>query len=129
MDISPGIPDVGRVRLTDEGPTVVMYCTLLGFARWAEAFVKGCCLATATSRWMPPAYLDPKIKHRSRMMNRIAQREAELIDSDAFLPLMLSLEGDVTETAGSNFFIVTGGKLVTAPNQPSARWGRQGHHV
>ena len=28
---------------------------------------------------------------------------------------MLSLEGDVTETAGSNFFIVTGGKLVTAP--------------
>ena len=50
VDISPGILDVGRGRLTDEGPTVVMYYTLLGFARWAEAFVKGCCLATATSR-------------------------------------------------------------------------------
>jgi branched-chain amino acid aminotransferase len=115
IDISPGVLDVGTGRMTDSGPTVVMACTPLGFAAWARAFVDGCSLATPTSRWVPAACIDPRIKHRSRLLYRIATREAALVDPNAFLPLMLNLDGDVTETTGSNFFIVAGGKLVTAP--------------
>jgi len=115
VDISPGILDVGTGRMTDSGPTVVMVCTPLGFAAWADAFTNGCSLATPTSRWIPVACLDPKIKNRSRLLNRIASREVASIDPDVFLPLMLNVQGDVTETTGSNFFIVTEGKLVTAP--------------
>jgi len=115
VDISAGILDVGTGRMTDSGPTVVMVCTPLGFEAWARAFVEGCSLATPTSRWIPAACLDPRIKNRSRLLNRIASRELAAIDPDAFLPLMLNLQGDVTETTGSNFFIVSGGKLITAP--------------
>ena len=115
VDISPGVLDVGTGRMTDSGPTVVMMCTPLGFAAWAKAMRDGCSLATPNSRWIPAACLDPRIKNRSRLLNRIATREALIVDPDIFLPLMLNIEGDVTETSGSSFFIVTDGKLVTAP--------------
>jgi len=115
VDISPGVLDVGSGRMTDSGPTLVVVCTPLGFATWAKAFVDGCSLATPNSRWIPAACLDPRIKNRSRLLNRIASREAALVDPDVFLPLMLNLDGDVTETSGSSFFIVTDGGLVTAP--------------
>jgi len=96
------------------GGTVIITTTVLPFAWLAPFLVQGCHVVTPNTRWVPAACVDPRIKHHSRLHYRVGAREAQLVDPHAFA-LMLDLEGNVAEGTGGNFFIVAGGRLVTAP--------------
>ena len=61
---------------------------------------------TPSQRQIPAQFLDPKIKHRSRMHFRMALNEGEW-------PLLLDPDGFISEGPGYNFFIVKEG-LVTS---------------
>jgi branched-chain amino acid aminotransferase len=79
--------------------------------RWAtqglgKYFDEGVPLVIPSQRQIPSQYLDPKIKHRSRLHFRMALNETEW-------PLLLDDNGFITEGPGYNFFIVKGKKLIT----------------
>ena len=54
--------------------------------------------------------LDPKIKHYSRMNFNLAQIEAHDVDPDA-QPIMLDLDGNLSEGTGYNVLMVTDGVI------------------
>ena len=93
-------------------PTFCIHSFTLQFADWRPLFQTGAHVVTPPTRHVPPQCLEPKIKHRSRMHWWIAQQEAQLVDPHA-IPLLLDVDGNVTETAGSNFVIVSGGSVIS----------------
>ena len=63
-------------------------------------------------RALPVASIDPRMKTASRMTNNLAEQEVAAIDPHAN-PLLLDIDGLVSESTGANFFAVIGGELVT----------------
>jgi branched-subunit amino acid aminotransferase/4-amino-4-deoxychorismate lyase len=100
----------------DLEPTFCVHTFPLPFQVWRGYFEQGVHVVTPSIRHVPPQCTDPKIKHRSRMHWWLADQETHLVDSKA-VTLCLDLDGNVTETAGSNFLIVREGTVV----QPSTR--------
>lgn len=96
-------------RLT---PTVCAHTFPLPFEYWSHKFEVGAHLVTPSTRHVPPQCYDPKMKYRSRMHYYLADKEAQLVDPDA-AALLLDLNGNVTETGGSNFLIVERGAIVS----------------
>src|SRR5262245_23628273 len=86
----------------------------LPFALFRQFFTEGLHLVTPSTRHVPPQCLDPKIKHRSRLHWWLAEQEARLVDSAA-LPLLLDLDGNLTETSGANFLLVRDGRVFSPP--------------
>lgn len=99
----------GRARLT---PTVCVHAFRLPLHLWAEKMKRGAHVVTPAIRHVPPQCIDPKMKYRSRMHYYLAEQEAHLVDPDA-MPLLLDLQGNVTETSGSNFLIIDKGTIVS----------------
>ena len=64
------------------------------------------------TRSYSPQQIDPRVKHYSRLNFVLAEIEATTVDSNAF-PLLLDLEGNLTESIGANFFIVKNNTLCT----------------
>ena len=56
--------------------------------------------------------LDPKVKHFSRLSYVMADIEATDVDPKAF-PIMLDMEGNISESVGSHIMIVKDGVLKT----------------
>ena len=67
----------------------------------------------AKTRSYSSEQLDPKIKHYSRLNFVMADLEAKDVDPEAF-PVLLDTDGNISESIGANFFIVTDGVLRTA---------------
>jgi branched-chain amino acid aminotransferase len=63
-------------------------------------------------RQIPSVCIDPKIKCRSRMHWWLADQESHQVDPLA-VSLCLDLNGNVTETGGSNFLIVSEGAIIS----------------
>ena len=95
-------------------PTFCIHTFPLAFHLWHKAFTQGIHVVTPSTRHVPPQCVDPKIKNRSRMHWWLADHEAKLVDHAA-VALCLDLEGNVTETGGSNFAIVRDGAVITPP--------------
>jgi branched-chain amino acid aminotransferase len=81
--------------------------------RWAtqglgKYFDTGVPLVIPSQRQIPSQYLDPKIKHRSRLHFRMALNETDW-------PILLDDSGYLTEGPGYNFFISVNGQLYTPP--------------
>jgi branched-chain amino acid aminotransferase len=95
-------------RLT---PTVCAHTFPLPFDLWAAKMQHGAHVVTPSIRHVPPQCCDPKIKYRSRMHYYLADKEAQAVDPNA-VALLLDLDGNVTETSGSNFMIVERGTIV-----------------
>lgn len=100
----------------DLEPTYCMHTFPLPFRFWSHFFTTGAHVITPSIRHIPPQCIDPKIKCRSRMHWWLADQETHLVDPRA-VSLCLDLEGNVTETSGSNFLIYTGGKIVSPPRR------------
>src|SRR5690606_32543709 len=79
---------------------------------WAEKLQVGQHLVTPSIRHVPPQCYDPKMKYRSRMHYFLADQEARLVDPHA-AALLLDLDGNVTETSGSNFLMVERGQIIS----------------
>lgn len=97
-------------------PTFCIHTFPLPFSSWAHLFREGAHVVTPSIRHIPPQCVDPKIKCRSRMHWWLADQETHLADPKA-VTLLLDLDGNVTETGGSNFLIAKHGALIS----PTAR--------
>lgn len=96
----------------DMSPTYCMHTFPLPFQFWSHYFTDGVHVVTPSTRHVPPQCVDPKIKCRSRMHWWLADQETHLVDPKA-VSLCLDLDGNVTETSGSNFLIWSGGKFIS----------------
>jgi branched-chain amino acid aminotransferase len=106
--ITRGVPD--------RGPTVVVFCEPIDFRSFAQQYLTGAHVVSATTRALPLNVLDPKLKTTSRLHFWLAEQEAHLVDPQAY-PLVLDLEGNVCELNAANFWIVRNGAIVTPPDR------------
>ena len=97
-----------------EDPRVIVSARRIPFERMARDFVTGKHFVTTSVRQLPNASISPLIKHRSRMHFVLADIEAKEQDQNAD-PLLLDLDGNVTETTIGNIFVVDDGTLRTPP--------------
>jgi len=105
----------------DLTPTVVLHTFPLPFSLWRGFFTEGIHCITPAPRHWPPASLSSKIKHRNRLHMWIGEQEVHLSDPKA-MPLYLDLDGNITETGGSNFVIYRNGTIVS-PRRNNILWG------
>jgi branched-chain amino acid aminotransferase len=90
------------VRMT---PTVCIHSFPLPLHVWRPLFTAGAHVVTPATRHVPPQCLDPKTKNRSRLHWWLADQQTHAVDPAA-ITLLLDLDGNITECAGSNFVIV-----------------------
>ena len=113
--ISPGVNTVyaGSAGGADDmTPTFCIHSFPLPFQIWRTLVTDGAHVVTPSIRHVPPQCLDPKIKNRSRLHWWVADKEAQQVDPKA-ITLLLDLDGNVTETGGSNFVIVRDGVVIS----------------
>lgn len=93
-------------------PTFCIHSFPLPFRLFRRFFETGLHLITPSTRHVPPECVDPKIKNRSRLHWWLAEQEAHLADPGA-MPLLLDLQGNLTETSGSNLLLVKRGTVLS----------------
>lgn len=96
--------------------TVAIYCISIGFEEFAHHYVEGVKLVIPSTRRIPPQCLEPKAKINNKMNHNMAIFEAKQVDPQA-IPLMLDLDGNISESNAHNFFLVMDGKLCTPSNK------------
>ena len=92
-------------------PSIIVYAIPYYGVVSDDAMARGVKVRVSSIRNIPPQCLDPKIKNFNRLHAYLARLEA--LDSGADDPLMLDLDGYVTEGPGANIFAVRGGHLYT----------------
>ncbi|MEE2658767.1 MAG: aminotransferase class IV [Candidatus Latescibacterota bacterium] len=93
-------------------PTFCIHTFPLPFQVWRHLFIEGAHVVTPSIRQVPPVCVDPKIKCRSRMHWWLADQQSHQVDPQA-ISLCLDLQGNVTETSGSNFLIYRDNTLMS----------------
>lgn len=96
------------------GGTFGMHTFPLPWSRYRRLVTSGAELLTPAVQQLPPACVDPRIKHRSRMHWWLAERTVQAEQPDAWA-LLLDAEGFVTETAAANFCLVRAGSVYSPP--------------
>jgi branched-chain amino acid aminotransferase len=102
-------------------PTYVQHTFPLPFHLWKDSFINGIHCVTPSIRHFPPACLSSKIKNRNRLHMWIGDHESHLADPKA-ISLFLDIDGNITETGGSNFVIYRNG-VVVSPERKNILWG------
>ena len=110
--VTRGVGDISYKFERIHGPTVVMavkpYEPLA-----AKSYDAGVPVVISSYRRNHPRALDPAIKSSNLLNNILAMQEAQA--RGAVEPILLNDAGDVAEGAGSNVFVVAGGRLITPP--------------
>ena len=101
-----------RLPSTNRGATVVIFAKPVEFHRFARHYIDGIVLVTPATRRIPPQCLEAKAKITNKMNHTMAAFEARQADPNA-VPLMLDLDGNITETDTTNFFFISRGRLCT----------------
>ena len=94
------------------GATVTIYMVTINFPEFASYYVEGAPLVIPATRRIPPQCLESKAKITNKMNHNMALFEARQVDPRA-IPLMLDIDGNLSETSAHNFFLVIEGKLCT----------------
>ena len=94
------------------GATVAIYSVIVNFPEFASFYVEGAPIVIPSTRRIPPQCLESKAKITNKMNHNIAIFEAKQVDPRA-IPLMLDIDGNLSETSAHNFFLVIDGKLCT----------------
>ncbi len=109
-------------RITEKAPsTVCISATPIDFAAHDRHYQTGTHVVFARTRSYAPQSLEPKLKHTSRLNFSLAELEASDVDPDAY-PVLLDLDGNITENVAGNFFIVTNG-VIRVPTDRSTLQG------
>ncbi len=95
-------------------PTICIHSFPLRFEMWRHLFTEGAHVVTPSIRHIPPQCIEPKMKNRSRLHWWLADKQSQTVDPRA-ITLLLDLDGNVTECAGSNFIIVNGKTIISPP--------------
>ena len=93
-------------------PNISIWIDPIDFNRYSPLYKTGAHAVITKTRSYSPQQIDPRVKHYSRLNFVLAEIEATTVDSNAF-PLLLDLEGNLTESIGANFFIVKNNTLYT----------------
>jgi branched-chain amino acid aminotransferase len=103
----------------DGPPTFGMHTFPLPFERYRGLIERGAILAMQNDpRQIDPLCIDPRIKHRSRLLWWLADRQVQKSQPGAQALLLLHAgSGHVTETATANFLIVKRGKVISPLRQ------------
>ncbi|MDH3444697.1 MAG: aminotransferase class IV [Deltaproteobacteria bacterium] len=96
--------------------TVAVYCVVIGFQEFARQYIEGVKLVIPSTRRIPPQCLEPKAKVTNKMNHNMAIFEAKQVDPHA-IPLMLDLDGNISESNAHNVFLVMSDKLRTPSNK------------
>jgi branched-chain amino acid aminotransferase len=94
------------------GATVTVYSVIVNFPEFASFYVEGAPIVIPSTRRIPPECLESKAKITNKMNHNMASFEAKQMDPRA-IPLMLDIDGNLSETSAHNFFLVANGKLCT----------------
>jgi len=97
-------------------PRVMMHTHRLAFGRWAPLYDRGATLVTVDIRQVPQACWPRELKCRSRMHYYLAGMQAESKQPGA-TPLLLDVEGFVTETPTANVVLFRRGEGLLSPPQ------------
>ena len=92
--------------------TVTVYSVIVNFPEFASFYVEGAPLIIPSTRRIPPQCLESKAKITNKMNHNMAAFEAKQVDPRA-IPLMLDIDGNLSETSAHNFFLVIDGRLCT----------------
>lgn len=103
----------GPKAINSMKPNVSIWIDPIGFDRYASMYSTGAHAVIAKTRSYSSEQLDPKVKHYSRMNFVLAELEATDVDPNA-IPLLLDTDGNISESIGANFFIVSDGVIRTA---------------
>ncbi len=106
----------GRRTFVAGPPSVAVMVELIDFTQYAPLYDTGAHGVIARTRSYPTAAMEPKLKHQSRMNFNLADLESGDIDPEAW-PILMDMEGSLTEGVGYNFFVVTDGILRTPGDQ------------
>lgn len=96
--------------------TVAVYCVPINYHTFAREYVEGCIMVTPSVRRTPPECLEAKAKITNKMNHTMAAFEAKQVHPRA-TPLMLDMDGNISETHLGNFFFVSDGKLCTSTDR------------
>jgi branched-chain amino acid aminotransferase len=94
------------------GPTVLITCQPIGFCRFAHLYAGGVDLMTPTIRAISRDIMDPRVKTQSRIVNVLAEIQADAAWPGAW-PLLCNSRGIITESARANFLMLQDGRLLT----------------
>lgn len=109
----------GSDRFTKGQPvtaSVTVFCVPIAYHTFAREYVEGCIVVTPATRRTPPQSLEAKAKITNKMNHTVAAFEAKQVNTRA-TPLMLDLDGNISETHLGNFFFVHEGKLCTSTDR------------
>jgi branched-chain amino acid aminotransferase len=96
--------------------TVTVFCVPIAYHNFAREYVEGCIVVTPSTRRIPPQSLEAKAKITNKVNHTMAAFEAKQVNPRA-TPLMLDLDGNISETHLGNFFFVQNGKLCTSTDR------------
>ena len=116
IDVSRGpLSMYARVFDSKIEPTVIIsdFPVKWTVAALAPLYDTGVHAVFPNQRMIPADLLEPKIKNRSRIHYMMANLDAALVDDPTAWALLLDPDGFVAEGTGSNFFLVSDGKLYT----------------
>ena len=103
----------GRGSNRPPNPNVSIWIDPIDFAHYSPMYTTGAHVVIPRTRSYSADQIDPKIKHYSRLNFVLAQLEVSDVDPEA-LPVLLDTDGNISESVGANFFVVTDGVLRTA---------------
>jgi len=101
-----------RGQRASSAATVAIYCIAVNFSEFCHHYVEGATIVIPSTRRIPPQSLEAKAKITNKMNHIIASFEAKQVDPKA-IPLMLDLDGNISESNAHNFFAVIDRKLYT----------------
>ena len=103
---------------TEDGdrPTVIVECTPLPFKARARYYQDGISVITPSVRRTPPESMSPRAKVHNYVNMVLADLEVKSQNPDAWA-VLLDTNGNFSEGAGSNFFIIKDGVALTPREQ------------
>lgn len=113
VDVTRGV--FGYYREPDvhyDDSHLMLHVLRLPFWKFAAQYDRGISVVYPLIRQIPAQTLDPRIKHRSRLYQSLAEREAADREPGA-AALLLDTQGRVAEGTGWNVFAVKGGGVLT----------------
>jgi len=110
--VSRGLDAPDKAIWGQDGPTVIIECQPLPFRERAPLFRDGIKVFIPSVRRTPPECLSPRAKTQNYL--NLILGDLEVRDRDpAAWPILLDMDGNLTEGRGANIFIVRDGVLLT----------------
>lgn len=110
--VSRGVRRVPGDNWDQTGPTVIIECMPLPLAERAASYRDGIRVIVPSVRRTAPDALSPRAKSHNYLNLIMADQEAHAQDPGSW-PVLLDVNGNLTEGLGSNIFIVRDGELLT----------------